>query len=104
MQDQRPAEYLAECFWPGVEDRDLAALDERAEASIAALTLQGEHVRYLGSLLIVDDEVVLCRFEGTEAAVHRAAAQAAIPYERILKAIGSRWDLDPPMGEPKDLS
>jgi hypothetical protein len=103
MQSQRSAEYLAECFWPGVENTDLAALDKRAEASTAELTLEGEHVRYLGSLLIVDDEVVLCRFEGTEAAVHRAADQAAIPYERILKAIGSRWDLDPPKSKPNDL-
>jgi hypothetical protein len=86
---------VAECFWPGVLEADLAALDERAAASVAELSRQGEHVSYLGSLLMRDDEVVLCRFEGTESSVRRAAEVAAIPFERMLAAAHSPWPRRP---------
>jgi hypothetical protein len=95
VEQQEPAEYLAECFWPGVKRSDLAALDQRAEASAAELTSHGHRVRYLGSLLMLDDEVVFCGFEGSELSVHRAVELAAIPYERILKATRSPWQAGP---------
>lgn len=84
-------QYVAECFWPGVRQADLSALDERATASAEEVTLQGERVRYLGSLLMPQDEVVLCRFEGTEPSVRLVAERAAIPFERILEVAGSPW-------------
>ena len=61
--------YVAECFWPGVSEHDLSALDERTQACVAELSRGGENVRYLGSLLLRADEVVLCRFEGDDDAV-----------------------------------
>jgi hypothetical protein len=87
-------EYLAECFWPGVQEADLSALDERATASAAALSGDDEVVHYLGSLLMREDEVVLCRFEGSEPLVRRVAEEAAIPFERILEAVSSPWSGD----------
>ncbi len=81
--------FVAECFWPGVTDRDVRALDERAAASAAALASDGEAVGYLGSILVRDDEVVLCLFEGSAAAVRLTAERAAIPFERILEATDS---------------
>ncbi len=90
--DQREAtEYLVECFWPGVAEGDLADLDRRAEASADELSVGGQAVRYLGSLLVRQDEVVFCRFEGSEAMVRGAAEQAAIPFERIVEAGRSPW-------------
>jgi hypothetical protein len=86
MKQGHSTEYLAECFWPGVQDADLSALDQRASASAAALSGGGEVVRYLGSLLMREDEVVLCRFEGSEHLVRRVAERAAIPFERIIEA------------------
>jgi hypothetical protein len=86
-------EYIAECFWPGVADADVRALDARAGRSAADLTDGGTPVRYLGSLLIREDEVVLCLFEGAQASVRRAAEQAEIPFERILETAGSPWSL-----------
>jgi len=85
--------YVAECFWPGVRERDLHALDVRALAQAAAHSRAGEDVRYLGSILLRDDEVVLCRFQGAEAAVRRAAVEAEIPFERLLEAAQSPWPL-----------
>ena len=86
-------EYIAECFWPGVADADVRALDARAARSAADLTDGGTPVRYLGSLLMREDEVVLCLFEGEHASVRRAAEQAEIPFERILETAGSPWPL-----------
>jgi hypothetical protein len=95
VEAQPPAGYLAECFWPDVQESDLLTLDVRAAESAARLSRQGEHVRYLGSLLMVDDEVVLCHFEGTENSVRRAAQDARIPYERIVKTTHSPRNIDP---------
>ncbi|HKV87343.1 MAG TPA: hypothetical protein VJT78_05040 [Candidatus Dormibacteraeota bacterium] len=83
--------YVAECFWVGVGDDDLRLLDERATRSIASLAGDGENVRYLGSVLMRSDEVVLCFFEGSAAGVRRAAEMALIPFERILETAGSPW-------------
>jgi Protein of unknown function (DUF4242) len=90
--DEVPS-YVAECFWPGVRESDLHALDVRALAQAAACSRAGEDVRYLGSILLRDDEVVLCRFQGSEAAVRRAAVTAGIPFERILASAQSPWPL-----------
>jgi hypothetical protein len=72
--------FVAECFWPDVRVADLEALDRRVRAVTADLG-----VRYLGSILVREDEVVLCHFEGSADAVRDAAERAAIPYERILE-------------------
>lgn len=85
--------FVAECFWPGVRESDLHALDARALAHAAALNRAGEDIRYLGSILLRDDEVVLCRFQGGAAAVQRVAVDAEIPFERILEAAQSPWPL-----------
>jgi hypothetical protein len=70
--------FVAECFWPDVRDADVRALDER----IAACLVAG--VRYLGSILLREDEVVLCQFEGPAAVIREVAERANVPFERIL--------------------
>jgi hypothetical protein len=87
--------FVAECFWTGVRADDLSALDQRAERSAAGLAGEGEQVRYLGSLLVREDEVVLCFFEGSAAGVRRAAEQAEIPFDRIVETTGSPWPASP---------
>lgn len=83
--------FVAECYWSGVRPDDLRSLDERVRACVTELARAGEPVRYLGSMLIVEDEVVLCMFEGSSTAVRRLAEQAAIPFERILRSTGAPW-------------
>ncbi len=90
MSDEA-SEYLAECFWPDVRDADLQALDDRVAAVTADLVRAGETIRYLGSMLMREDEVVLCLFAGSEATVRTAAERAEIPFERILEAARSPW-------------
>ena len=58
MVDAEILSFVAECFWPGVREADLYALDERAQAVAAAVSLTGEEVRYLGSILLRADRVI----------------------------------------------
>jgi hypothetical protein len=96
MESRPTTEYVAECFWPGVDESAVRALDARAARSAAELTRGGTPVRYLGSLLMREDEVVLCLFEGELAPVRKAAEQALVPFERILEAAGSPWPVTDP--------
>jgi Nickel responsive protein SCO4226-like len=91
MPETAASEYVVECYWPDVQDVDLQALDERAAAVAAELSAAGGDIRYLGSMLMRADEVVLCLFAGHEAAVREAAERASIPFERILESARSPW-------------
>jgi len=75
---EHDASFVAECYWPDVREEEVRALDQRIAASLT------EDVRYLGSVLIREDEVVLCHFEGTAEAIRRVAERARVPYERLL--------------------
>ena len=88
------AGFVAECYWAGVGPEDLRSLDERVSSCASELTRTGERVRYLGSMLIVEDEVVLCLFEGSATAVRSVAERAAIPFGRILRGTGAPWSKD----------
>ena len=81
--------YIAECFLPGVDAAAVRELDARASGTAAELTSGGEPVSYHGSLLMREDEVLLCLFEGSEQAVRKAAGQAGVPFERIQPADSS---------------
>ena len=92
MTSTAPAtDFVAECFCPGVDEAAVRELDARAGASAAELAETGEPVRYLGSILMLEDEVVLCLFAGGEQAVRRVVEQAEIPSDRIVAATGSPW-------------
>jgi hypothetical protein len=83
MVDSKSGCFAAECFWPDVDDAALATLDRRIERVVGELT--AEHgVRYLGSILLREDEVVLCHFEGRAESVRDVAERAEIPFERML--------------------
>jgi hypothetical protein len=92
------ASFVAECFWPDVETADLEALDRRVRDVEARLRRERREVRYLGSLLMREDEVVLCHFEGTAADVREVAERSRIPFERIVEVVGVA--ASPPPSEP----
>jgi hypothetical protein len=75
--------FVAECFWPDVREQDVRELDRRIVACAEALGARAG-VRYLGSILIREDEVVLCQFEGPLTAVREVVEQAAVPLDRLL--------------------
>jgi hypothetical protein len=90
---ERDASFVAECYWPDVRVEDVRKLDQRIAASLTA------DVRYLGSVLFREDEVVLCHFEGTAAAIRLVAERARVPYERLLATtVSVRTDYTPLQG------
>jgi len=82
--DAEPTSFVAECFWPDVREQEVRELDARVTACIAGLSGDDE-VRYLGSILIRDDEVVLLQFEGRLEAVRAVAERARVPFDRLLE-------------------
>lgn len=80
MVEHRAGGFVAECYWPDVNERAVRAVDERIAVCAAELG-----VRYLGSILLREDEVVLCQFEGTADAVREVVVRAEVPFERILE-------------------
>ena len=88
MPERRSTEYLAECLWPGVTETALAVLDARARDAADATVGTSAGVRYLGSMLMPEDEVVFFLFSGPSAdAVEALAASAEIPFERIVESV-----------------
>jgi hypothetical protein len=81
MIEHEGGSFVAECYWPDVSEQAVRDVDERIAACAAEL-----QVRYLGSILLREDEVVLCQFEGTADAVQEVVARAEVPFERILEA------------------
>ena len=77
--------FVVECFWIGVTDDDLRRIDERAAAAVEGLDSEEDHVRYLGSVLMSEDDVVPCFLGGTAERVRHAA------FARILETAGSPW-------------
>lgn len=80
MVEHRTGSFVAECYWPDVNEHAVRAVEERITACAAELD-----VRYLGSILLRDDEVVLCQFEGTADAVRQVVVSAQVPFERLLE-------------------
>ncbi len=91
MEGERES-FVAECYWPDVDDAELATLDRRIDGVIAELG-PDRAVRYLGSILLREDEVVLCQFEGPADSVRDVAELAEVPFERILATSHSPWPL-----------
>jgi hypothetical protein len=86
--------FMAECFWPGVTEQQLAEAGARARCATGAITAGGVSARYVGSILVPADEIALCLFEA--ASIEAASdlnRRAAIPFERILEVVrlGPRW-------------
>ena len=87
MRGQPTTEYLAECFWPGVTPADVRELDARVEASAAESGDTNTRVRYLGAMVVAEDDVAFFCFSGDSAlAVEIVARRAGIPFERVVES------------------
>ena len=78
--------YAAKCYWPGISasefegDAALRLADPPSEGPIQPA--------YLGSLLFVEDELVLGLYRASSRSdVMRAATQAHIPCERVMESM-----------------
>jgi hypothetical protein len=74
--------YIVERYWPGVTEADVRL------TAAALRAAGGTDVRYLGSILMPEDEVVLFQFDAVSA--HRVAAsgeQAGLRCDRVVSAV-----------------
>jgi len=81
----RSSGYVAECFWPGVSESDIEAAEARVRESARDVSSDGQPVRYLGSLLFPEDEVVFFEFAASSPEAARLVSErAGILFERIV--------------------
>jgi hypothetical protein len=81
-----PQWHVAECLLPGMSRATAEAVGTRVRQELAGLP--GGRVSFLGSLLMPEDEVLLCLFTGPEAEVREVSERAGVPFERILACVG----------------
>jgi hypothetical protein len=77
-----PKWHLAECLLPGFTTAAATGLIGHLEQAIGILPDQ--RVAFLGSLLILENEVLLCLFSGCLDDIGEACYQARLPFERIV--------------------
>jgi uncharacterized protein DUF4242 len=82
------ATFIVERYLPGVEVDAFAEAAGRVAGAAAALTEGGLLVRYLGSVLVPDEEYCVCRFEACDLqAVREANRRAGLPFWRVVDAV-----------------
>lgn len=81
------AHWIAECYWPGVQDDELRELGDRVVRATTELAGPGGPASYLGSLRVTDDEVVLFLFQGPYGVVRQVTDRAGLRAERILRCL-----------------
>ena len=79
---------VAECLLPGMTMAIAESLGDRVRAELAR---SRGPVAFLGSLLMPEDEVLLCLFAGPLAEVRALVERAGLPFERILRCVGVGW-------------
>jgi hypothetical protein len=79
---------VAECLLPGITPAIASALGDSVNAELAR---SRSPVSFVGSLLMPEDEVLLCLFAGPLADVRAVSERAGLPFERILGCLGFGW-------------
>lgn len=80
--------HLAECLVPGMTKAFAASLGDRVRTEV--VRSRGP-VSFLGSLLIPEDEVLLCLFAGPLTEVRALSERAGLPFERVVRCVGVGW-------------
>ena len=74
--------FIVERYWPGVTEADVR------QAAAAWRTVTGAQLRYLGSILMPGDEVVLFRFDAVSAQqVAASGERAGLRCDRVVPAV-----------------
>jgi hypothetical protein len=79
--------YVSELFWPGATAAEADAAIERLRIGCEEATAAGEPVALLGAMLVIEDEDLLCRLEGSIAAIEAAFGRAGVGYDRLMPAV-----------------
>ncbi len=88
-----PGTFLVERYWPMADAPRLDSMLGRLRDAVHAARQSGQGVRYRGSVIVPDDELVLSLLDATSMAEARAASErAGVPFERILRAHALDFD------------
>lgn len=79
--------FVAERFWPGVNEGAVRTATEQLRSACERLAATGVPVRYLGGTFILDDEALSCRFDGTAQAVRAVHELAGLTFDRLLPSV-----------------
>jgi hypothetical protein len=90
---------VAECLLPGMTRAIAESLADRVRAELARSC---SPVFFLGSLLMPEDEVLLCLFAGPVTEVRALSERAGLPFERILRCVGLGWTNPNKRGDKTD--
>ena len=75
--------YFVECYWPGVDEQKLTSAVERLMTVHNA-----ESIAWINSILVPEDEIVLCVAQAPSAEALRASARrAGLPAERVVQCV-----------------
>jgi Nickel responsive protein SCO4226-like len=76
--------YTAKCYWPGLDEQQL----ERVTRKLLRRNRERDgRASYLGSIVFLADQLVLCLFDASsKAAVRQASERAGLPCERVMEA------------------
>jgi hypothetical protein len=89
------AEFLVEFYLSRTDAAALGCSVRRARLAAEEQTRQGTPVRYLRSMYLPDEETCFLLYEAESAeAARRAAALAAIAFERVSEVIGDTLTAD----------
>jgi hypothetical protein len=84
----RPPTFLAERYWPGIDEAKARALVSSLERAAASMTAEGTPVEHIGSILMPADQVVFSLIAAADEAVARQLNERAdVPVDRIAAAI-----------------
>ena len=84
--DHRAEEWhLAEALLPGLSTPAATELVQHLQR--ATVSVRGQEVALAGSLLIPDDEVLLCLLRGRGALIRAACDRSGLPAERIVRCV-----------------
>lgn len=88
MADRPQTSFLAECFWPDLDEETVGRSAEQVRRSAEELTREGRPVALTGSLLVPEDEVVFYLFTSCSAAdVREACERAGLRFERVVESV-----------------
>ena len=83
-----PFRYLVEWYQPALSTALLEETERQLGRSAAEVSKEGTAVSLLLTLFMPDDEVAFCLFAaGSPASVEQTCRRAALPVERISRAI-----------------
>lgn len=83
-----PFRYLVEWYQPALSAAVLEETERQLGRSAAEVSSEGPRVSLLLTLFMPDDEVAFCLFAaGSPASVEQTCRRAALPFERISRAI-----------------